>query len=94
MEFEIAGVAVITVLCYLAGVAVKLSPIDDKWIPVICGALGGLLGIAAMHLTTGFPAQDDITAAAIGVVSGLAATGADQIRKQLGSSRPSGSVSA
>ena len=31
----------------------------------------------------GFPAVDTITAAAIGVVSGLAATGAHQIYKQL-----------
>ncbi len=30
-----------------------------------------------------FPAADPITAVAVGIVSGLAATGADQIAKQL-----------
>ena len=31
----------------------------------------------------GFPAGDPISAVAVGIVSGLAATGADQISKQL-----------
>ena len=51
----------------------------------ICGALGGLLGVAAMYINVpDFPAADPLTALAVGIVSGLAATGADQVIKQIG----------
>lgn len=42
-----------------------------------------LWGVAGLYIMPGFPAGDAITAAAIGVVSGLAATGAQQAVKQL-----------
>ena len=54
--FGMAGVAAITVICYLVG-----------W----------------MLVMTDFPAADPLTAAAVGIVSGLAATGVDQISKQM-----------
>ena len=79
----ITGVAAITTICLLVGQAVKASAIDSKWIPIICGVCGLCLGIAAMYIMPDFPATDYITAAAIGIVSGLAATGANQAMKQL-----------
>ena len=82
-NFGIEAIPVITVIVFLIGQAVKLTPLDDRWIPVICGFCGGLLGVAAMYIMTGFPATDPLTAIAIGIVSGLAATGAHQIYKQL-----------
>ena len=33
--FGIASVAVITVICYLIGMAVKATAIENKWIPII-----------------------------------------------------------
>lgn len=83
MDFGIASVAAITVICYLAAQAAKATPINNKWIPVICGVLGGVLGAVAMIIMPDFPARDPITAAAVGIVSGLAATGANQVYKQL-----------
>lgn len=80
----ILPVGAITVICYVIGMAVKASPINDKWIPVICGTFGGLLGV--ISFVVGWPviaAQEPITAAAIGGVSGLAATGIHQIGKQI-----------
>lgn len=82
----ITGVAAITVICLLIGQGVKASPLDSKFIPIICGICGGLLGIIAMFIMPDFPATDYITAAAVGIVSGLAATGANQVIKQLGDS--------
>ena len=79
----IAGVAVITVICYLIGQAVKASEVDNKWIPIIVGACGGALGVAGMFFMADFPAQDYLTAVAVGIVSGLAAVGVNQIGKQL-----------
>ena len=81
--FGIAGVAAITVICYLIGQGVKASGLDNKWIPVIVGACGGVLGVAGMLLMADFPAGDVLTAAAVGIVSGLAATGVNQAGKQL-----------
>ena len=81
----IAGVAVITVICFLVGQVVKATGLDNKWIPIICGVAGGVLGIAGMFLMPDFPATDYITAAAVGIVSGFAATGVNQVFKQLGS---------
>ena len=84
MEFMgIAGVAAITVICYLFGMIARALPVDNKWIPVICGIAGLLLGRAGMYIMPEFPGTDYITAAAIGIVSGLAATGVDQAVKQL-----------
>ena len=82
-EWGIQAIPVITVIVFLIAEAVKATPLDNKWLPVICGATGGILGIVAMFLMPEFPAKDYLTAAAIGIVSGLAATGAHQIYKQL-----------
>ena len=83
MEFMgMAGVAAIGVIAWLIGEAVKLSPIENRWIPVICGICGAALGVAGMYTMQDFPARDVMSAAAVGIVSGLAATGADQIGKQ------------
>lgn len=80
----IGSVAAITVICYLAGVVVKATPFDNnRLIPIVCGLLGGILGVVGMLFMPDFPANDFLTAAAVGIVSGLAATGANQIGKQL-----------
>lgn len=83
MDFGIAGVAAITVICYLIAQGVKATPINNKWLPVICGALGGILGVVGFMIMPDFPASDYMTSVAIGIVSGLAATGVNQIYKQL-----------
>ena len=86
MDFGIVSVAAITVICYLVGMVVKAIPhMADKYIPIACGTVGGLLGIASLALQVpDFPAADPLTAVAVGIVSGLAATGANQVFKQLG----------
>ena len=76
--------AAITVIAYLIGSAVKATSLDNRWIPSICGTVGGILGVLAMRIMPDFPATDYITAVAVGIVSGLAATGVNQIGKQLG----------
>lgn len=84
MDFGIASVAGITVICYLAGMACKATEkVKNEAIPVICGAAGAVLGIAGMYTMPAFPAQDPINALAIGIVSGLAATGVNQAVKQI-----------
>lgn len=79
----IASVSAITIIVMLAAQGVKATSIDNKWLPVICGILGGILGVVGMKIMPDFPATDLITAAAVGVVSGFAATGVNQVYKQL-----------
>ena len=81
--FGIASVAVITVICYLIGMAVKATAIENKWIPIVVGVSGGVLGVVGMLIMADFPATDYLTAVAVGVVSGLASTGVNQIAKQM-----------
>ncbi len=84
MDFGIASVAAITVICYMVGLIVKATPWNnDKFIPIACGVAGGVLGAAGLHLLPDFPASDPLTAVAVGIVSGLAATGINQVAKQL-----------
>lgn len=79
----IASVAVITVICYLIGMAVKATAIENKWIPIVVGVSGGVLGVVGMLIMADFPATDYLTAVAVGIVSGLASTGVNQIAKQM-----------
>ena len=84
----ISSFAAIVIIAYLIGFIWKTSDkLPDKWIPVICGISGCILGIVAYLVKIPeFPADDILTAAAVGIVSGFAATGVHQIYKQLSSS--------
>ena len=90
MDFGIASVAGITVICYLIGSIVKNTPLADRWIPSIVGACGGLLGLAGLYIMVDFPATEPLTAIAVGIASGLASTGIHQMRKQTGKESANG----
>lgn len=83
MDFAgVASVVGISVICYLVGMIAKATTIDNKWIPVIVGISGAVLGVVGMKVIADFPATDIINAVSVGIVSGLASTGANQIVKQ------------
>ena len=90
MDFGMASVAAITVIAYAVGLLVRAGSLNNKWIPVICGAVGAVLGVAGLYVMPDFPAQDVISACAVGIVSGLAATGVDQMVKQMGKEEDDG----
>ena len=83
MDFGIASVAAITVICYLVAQAVKATSLDNKWLPIISGTVGGIFGVIGLYVMPDFPSNDILTSIAVGIVSGLAATGINQIYKQL-----------
>ena len=85
MDFtQVGTVVAIVIICYLVGMAVKAcEKIKDNYIPVIVGAVGGILGVIGMYVMPEFPAKDILNAVAIGIASGLASVGANQIGKQL-----------
>lgn len=75
----------IVILCYLVGATLKAINNEslDKFIPVICGFVGGVLGVVVFLTIPGYiPAQNWLMALAIGIVSGFASVGVNQIYKQ------------
>lgn len=80
----ITGVAVIAVICYLIGMGLKAwDKFDDRKIPVLMGICGAVLGVVAFYFAPNIiPADDIITAIAIGIVSGFTSTGINQIYRQ------------
>ena len=84
MDFSQVGtVLAIAVIAYLIGLAAKaIKVIPDKAIPIIVGIVGGILGVIGMYVIPDFPANDVLNAIAVGIVSGLASTGVNQVYKQ------------
>lgn len=84
MDFMgIGSVAAITVICLLVGQGIKATSLDNKWIPLIMGVVGAILGVVGWHVMPEYPANDILTAIAVGIVSGLGATGLNQLYRQL-----------
>lgn len=83
MSMDVVPVVSITVVCYLIGALVKATGKADKWIPCIVGFAGAALGLAAWMTIPAFPADTWLTALEIGIASGLASTGVNQIYKQM-----------
>lgn len=82
---QMGTVLAIVVITYLIGVAAKAIPsFKDELIPVVVGVAGGILGVVGMYIMPEFPANDVLNAIAVGIVSGLASTGVNQVYKQLG----------
>lgn len=82
-DLGVVSVGAITILAYVAGLIAQRLPLENKWIPCICGCVGIVLGIISMYVMPDYPADNVISAAAVGAISGLAATGIDQIYRQL-----------
>lgn len=81
---QVGTVVSIVVITYVIGLAAKQIPhIKDGMIPVIVAVSGGILGVVGMYVIPDFPANDVMNAIAVGVVSGFASTGVDQVYKQL-----------
>ena len=87
MDFfeSFAAVPALVLIVYIIAEGLKLvrDGMLKKYIPVICGLLGGILGVIAFITMPDFiMAENYFTAAATGIVSGLSATGIHQIFKQ------------
>lgn len=76
------AIPAITVICFLLAQAAKAWGVDTKWIPVLVGTIGGILGIVESIINPATINGDILSGVAIGIISGFAATGIHQAYKQ------------
>jgi len=86
--FEFAAVPIIVTAVYLIVSLIKKETGGNEKVlarlPVIAAILGALLGIGGFYLVPSIiPADNVLTALLIGIGSGLASTGTNQVFKQL-----------
>ena len=82
---EVGVVIGIVVLCYIIGMALKAwDKFDDRKIPVLMAVSGGVIGVIVYFVEPSLLGDIGgiISAIIKGVVSGLCATGVNQIYKQ------------
>lgn len=80
---ELVVIPTLLIICYLVVEIFKLF-VKKKFLPVISGVTGAILGIIAYFLIPSLiDSQNILTAIAIGIISGLGATGSNQVFKQL-----------
>ena len=80
---ELIGIPAIVVISYMITETFKMF-INNKYLPMVAGISGGILGVLSFVLQIDImPATDIVSALAIGIISGLAATGSNQIIKQI-----------
>ena len=79
---DLISIPTIMVISYLITEIFKLF-IKKKYLPVVAGVSGLILGIISFYLVPELIGNTNLlTSIAIGIVSGLAATGSNQILKQ------------
>lgn len=83
---DFVSIPAVVVICWFVGFCIKSlgsSELADKLIPVICGAVGAVLGVVIFYVYPALiPASDIFSALATGIVSGLSATGVNEAVKQ------------
>lgn len=86
---EFVSIPVIVILCYFIGELSKIllgkNETRYKFIPVIVGISGGILGLIAYYACPEImiSVNNPFVAIIAGIVSGLASTGGNQVVKQL-----------
>ncbi len=86
---EIISIPVITIICYLLGEFFKLIILRKKkrykYIPIIVGGIGGALGLMIYFISPELllNTTNPFVAIAIGIISGLASTGGNELVKQI-----------
>lgn len=85
MDFSsIVAIPSIAIICCLLAQGYKsFTKLDNKHIPFLCGLMGLVLGVFAYYFVPSLiHSENVVTAASVGVVSGWAATAANQFYKQ------------
>ncbi len=82
--FNYAVIPIITVICYVVISAIKATAVEKKWYPLISCGIGVAIAVAMFYIVPEFIGAQSLSVAIVsGAASGLAATGTNQIFKQL-----------
>lgn len=74
---------VICIICYILISLIKRTAVKNEWLPLISGGVGALLALVAALAFPQLMPEGELLASVIGgILSGLAATGGNQILKQ------------
>ena len=74
---------VICLVCYVAVSLVRRTAVKNEWLPLISCALGAALALVAALAFPQYMPESELIASVIGgALSGLAATGGNQVVKQ------------
>lgn len=77
-------IPIIVVACYGLIELIKKTPLESKWYPVLSGAIGSVLAVLLYFIAPEIVGMTSPWAALVGgLASGLAATGTNQVFKQL-----------
>lgn len=71
----------ILVISYFCGMISKDFNFNNKWIPLVTGMAGAILGGLFYFMKIPGAQSDIFSSIALGIISGLASTGIDQITK-------------
>lgn len=86
---EYVGIPSIIIICYLVGELFKLLILKKKskykYIPIIVGITGGILGVISYYISPNIVlnVESPLVAISIGILSGLASTGSNELIKQI-----------
>lgn len=86
---EYVGIPSIIIICYLVGEIFKLLILKKKskykYIPIIVGITGGILGVISYYISPNIVlnVESPLIAISIGILSGLASTGSNELIKQI-----------
>ena len=86
---QYVGIPSIIIICYLIGEIFKLMILKTKtkykYLPIIVGTTGGLLGLLAYYISPNIVLNVDnpFIATSLGIVSGLASTGSYEVITRL-----------
>jgi hypothetical protein len=77
-------IPIIVVACYGIVELIKKTPLESKWYPVVSGSIGAVLAVLLYLLAPEIVGMTSPWSALVGgLTSGLAATGTNQVFKQL-----------
>lgn len=75
---------IIVIICYFVIAFLRKTKLPNELLPILSGCLGLLLSVAALYLVPSIvPETSIITVCIYGFFSGLAATGSNQVFKQM-----------
>lgn len=96
-DLELMVFVPIAGICFLVGAGLKAinNELLNKFIPFLCGIVGGIVSVIAFNTIPNFiPADNWLMALYIGIGSGLMSTGAHQIYKQFSEVSEKGTIIA